>query len=75
MQSQLVTMIRSLRDFISEQNKDVLENAIHTLKEELDFDADAINHLHFSLYLIQDAVSISIFCVKMIVLSPYKHVS
>ncbi|XP_049834926.1 mitogen-activated protein kinase kinase kinase 15 isoform X2 [Schistocerca gregaria] len=54
----LVAMIRSLRNYISDQNKESLENAIHTLKEELDFDADAINQLHFSLYLIQDAVNV-----------------
>lgn len=31
--------------------------AIRTLKEELDFDSTAINHLHLAIYLFQTAVN------------------
>ncbi|XP_063226712.1 mitogen-activated protein kinase kinase kinase 15 isoform X2 [Bacillus rossius redtenbacheri] len=56
--SLLETLIRGLRDFISDQNKEALEAAIHTLREELDFDADAINQLHFAIYLFQESVNV-----------------
>lgn len=49
--------MRSLRDYISEQNTGVITMAIRTLKEELDFDSNAINHLHLAIYLFQTAVN------------------
>jgi len=53
--------MRGMKDYISDQNRGVIENAIHTLKEELDFDAAAISQLHFAIYLFQESVSIPIF--------------
>lgn len=49
--------MRGLRDYISEQNQEVIITAIRTLKEELDFDSTAINHLHLAIYLFQTAVN------------------
>ncbi|KAG8238441.1 hypothetical protein J437_LFUL002898, partial [Ladona fulva] len=54
----LETLMRGLKEYIPEQNREYIETAIHTLKEELDFDAVAINHLHFAIYLFQDAVNV-----------------
>ncbi|KAL0108005.1 hypothetical protein PUN28_014935 [Cardiocondyla obscurior] len=55
--SHLVLLMRGLRDYIAEQNQEVIVTAIRTLKEELDFDATAINHLHLAIYLFQTAVN------------------
>uniref|UniRef100_A0A1L8DKG4 mitogen-activated protein kinase kinase kinase n=1 Tax=Nyssomyia neivai TaxID=330878 RepID=A0A1L8DKG4_9DIPT len=54
--SHLELMIRALRSYIIEQNRDCLENAIGQLKKNLDFDSTAIDHLHLALYSFQDAV-------------------
>ncbi|XP_039277638.1 mitogen-activated protein kinase kinase kinase 15 isoform X1 [Nilaparvata lugens] len=53
----LEVLMRGLRDYIADQKKEVIENAIHCLKEDLDFDSVAINQLHYALYLFQDAVN------------------
>ncbi|XP_014475486.1 PREDICTED: mitogen-activated protein kinase kinase kinase 15 isoform X2 [Dinoponera quadriceps] len=55
--SHLVLLMRGLRDYIAEQNQDVIVTSIRTLKEELDFDSTAINHLHLAIYLFQTAVN------------------
>ncbi|XP_066582045.1 mitogen-activated protein kinase kinase kinase 15 isoform X3 [Prorops nasuta] len=55
--SHLEILMRSLKDYIAEQNQDVITTAIRTLKEELDFDSTAINHLHLAIYLFQTAVN------------------
>jgi len=49
-------LIRALRDYIIEQKKDNLKKALAQLKNELDFDSTAIDHLHLALYTFQDAV-------------------
>lgn len=49
--------MRALRDYIAEQNQEVIVTAIRTLKEELDFDSTAINHLNLAIYLFQMAVN------------------
>ena len=49
--------MRALRDYIAEQNQEVIVTAIRTLKEELDFDSTAINHLNLAIYLFQTAVN------------------
>lgn len=49
--------MRGLKDYISEQNQEVIITAIRTLKEELDFDSTAINHLQLAIYLFQTAVN------------------
>lgn len=46
-------MIRALRDYIMEQNKDTLEHSWSQLKKSLDFDSTAIDHLHLALYSFQ----------------------
>lgn len=46
-------MIRALRDYIIELNKNVLDTAIGQLKKDLDFDSTAIDHLHLALYSFQ----------------------
>lgn len=46
----------AIRDYISHQNKETLENAMGALKKSLDFDSTAIDHLHLALYSFQDAV-------------------
>ncbi|XP_012153342.1 apoptotic signal-regulating kinase 1 isoform X3 [Megachile rotundata] len=53
----LVLLMRALRDYIAEQNHEVIVTAIRTLKEELDFDSTAINHLNLAIYLFQTAVN------------------
>lgn len=53
--------MRGMKDYISDQNREIIESAIHTLKEELDFDAAAISQLHFAIYLFQESVSIYLF--------------
>ncbi|XP_046667133.1 mitogen-activated protein kinase kinase kinase 15 isoform X2 [Homalodisca vitripennis] len=54
----LETLMCGLREYIANQNKDQLETAIHTLKEDLEFDSVAINQLHLAIYLFQDAVNV-----------------
>lgn len=46
-------MIRSLREYIIDVKKDILENALGQLKKNLDFDSTAIDHLHLALYSFQ----------------------
>lgn len=53
----LVVLMKGLRDYITDQNKTVVEQTIYNLKEQLNFDSDAMHQLHFSLYFFQDAVS------------------
>ncbi|XP_046837882.1 mitogen-activated protein kinase kinase kinase 15 isoform X1 [Vespa crabro] len=53
----LILLMRGLKDYISEQNQEVIITAIRTLKEELDFDSTAINHLQLAIYLFQTAVN------------------
>lgn len=47
-----------LKEYIANQNKEQLEAAMHSLKEDLEFDSVAINQLHLAIYLFQDAVSL-----------------
>lgn len=58
--------MRGMKDYISDQNREVIESAIHTLKEELDFDAAAISQLHFAIYLFQESVSMHLFLLLQI---------
>lgn len=53
LQENLEIMIRALRNYIIEQNKEILENAMNKLKNSLEFDATAIDHLHLALYSFQ----------------------
>lgn len=49
----LHVMIHALREYIIEQNKEILEKAMGKLKNSLEFDATAIDHLHLALYSFQ----------------------
>ncbi|KAL0831480.1 hypothetical protein ABMA28_002279 [Loxostege sticticalis] len=53
----LETLRLALKDYIMDQNRSVIEQAITTLKEELDFDSRAINELHAAIYMFQEAVN------------------
>lgn len=46
-----------LKDYIMDQNPEAVAIAIRKVKEELDFDAAAINQLHFAIYLFQESVN------------------
>ena len=50
----LILLMRALRDYIVEQNQGVIVTAIRTLKEELDFDSIAINHLNLAILSISN---------------------
>jgi mitogen-activated protein kinase kinase kinase 5 len=52
----LETLIRALKDYIIDQNKETLKKSLSQLKKQLDFDSTAIDHLHYALYKFQDAV-------------------
>lgn len=52
----LEILMKGLRDYIIDQNRTVVEQTMYSLKEQLNFDSDAVHQLHFSLYLFQDAV-------------------
>ncbi|CAH0714549.1 unnamed protein product, partial [Brenthis ino] len=54
----LETLRCALKDYIMDQNRSVIERAIIVLKEELDFDANAINELHSAIYMFQEAVNV-----------------
>lgn len=56
-QNHLETLRCALKDYIMDQNKAVIEQAITSLKEELDFDSNAINELHSAIYMFQEAVN------------------
>ncbi|XP_026732340.1 mitogen-activated protein kinase kinase kinase 15 isoform X2 [Trichoplusia ni] len=53
----LETLRCALKDYIMDQDKSVIEQAITSLKEELDFDSNAINELHSAIYMFQEAVN------------------
>ncbi|GIZ01938.1 hypothetical protein CEXT_738141 [Caerostris extrusa] len=52
----LKVLLEGLREYIPEQNKLYLQQAISTLKEEVEFDGIAVNQMHLALYVFQDAV-------------------
>lgn len=52
----LCKMIRGLRQYIVDENKENLEKSIVQIKLSLDFDTTAIDHLHLALYSFQEAV-------------------
>lgn len=49
----LQMLMKGLKDYLTDQTVNVIENAVRQLKEELDFDATAINQLQFAIYLYQ----------------------
>ncbi|XP_038215029.1 mitogen-activated protein kinase kinase kinase 15 isoform X2 [Zerene cesonia] len=54
----LETLRCALKEYIMDQNRAVIEQAITTLKEDLDFDSNAINELHSAIYMFQEAVNV-----------------
>lgn len=52
----LEMLMKGLRDYITNQNRNVIEKTIYNLKDQLDFDSNAVHQLNFSLYLFQEAV-------------------
>ncbi|XP_012548538.1 mitogen-activated protein kinase kinase kinase 15 isoform X1 [Bombyx mandarina] len=54
----LETLRCALKEYIMDQNRNVIEQAMTTLKEELDFDSNAINELHSAIYMFQEAVNV-----------------
>lgn len=59
LQNHLETLRCALKDYIMDSKKeDGIVRAIRTLKEELDFDSNAINELHSAIYMFQEAVNV-----------------
>ncbi|KAI8422665.1 hypothetical protein MSG28_006436 [Choristoneura fumiferana] len=54
----LETLRCALKDYIMDQNRSVIEQAITSLKEDLDFDSNAINELNAATYMFQEAVNV-----------------
>lgn len=52
-QKHLARLMDALKDYLTEQSLTVVETAVRQLKEELDFDVNAINQLQFAIYLYQ----------------------
>lgn len=52
----LEVLMKGLRDYITNQDRLVVEQTINSLKEQLNFDVYAVHQLLFSLYFFRDAV-------------------
>ncbi|KAF5298256.1 hypothetical protein FQR65_LT09767 [Abscondita terminalis] len=53
----LAKLMGGLKEYLTEQSVSVVETTVRHLKEELDFDATAINQLQFAIYLYQESVN------------------
>ncbi|ALC47336.1 Pk92B [Drosophila busckii] len=64
--SDLELLIRGLRDYIMNENEKHLEATINELKQKLNNDPIALDHLHLALYSFQDAVVcvLRLHCIK-----------
>ncbi|XP_027836308.1 mitogen-activated protein kinase kinase kinase 15 isoform X2 [Aphis gossypii] len=51
----LEVLMKGLRDYITDQNRNIVERTIYNLKEQLNFDTVAVHQLHISLCLFKDA--------------------
>lgn len=49
-------LLRGLKEYIADGNRQAVETMIRNIKEELEFDCEALNHLHLAIYLLQDSV-------------------
>lgn len=47
----------AMKNYIIEPDKECIERAITSLKEDLDFDVMAINQLHCAIYCFQESVN------------------
>ncbi|CAH1228787.1 MAP3K15 [Branchiostoma lanceolatum] len=52
----LVYLIESLRQYIKDQVGSILAKAIGTMKQQLEFDSQAMNEVQIALYIFQDVV-------------------
>ncbi|XP_014206497.1 mitogen-activated protein kinase kinase kinase 15 isoform X2 [Copidosoma floridanum] len=53
----LETLFRALKDFITEQNRQIITVVISKLKEELGFESPSLIQLHFAIYLFHSTVN------------------
>lgn len=53
---ELQKLLHGIREYIMNEKEKQLESCINGLKEELNYDATALDHLHLALYSFQDAV-------------------
>lgn len=56
-EANLKVLLEGLREYIPEQNKSPVQQAIANLKEEVEFDGIAINQIQHAVYVFQDAVN------------------
>lgn len=54
--SELQKLIHGIREYIMNEKEKHLEACINSLKEELNYDGAALDHLHLALYSFQEAV-------------------
>lgn len=54
--TELQILLRGLKDYIVNENEKKLEAIISDLKQSLNYEENAINHLHLALYSFQEAV-------------------
>ncbi|KAI8129196.1 Mitogen-activated protein kinase kinase kinase 15 [Lucilia cuprina] len=54
--NELQKLLHGIREYIMNEKEKHLEACINSLKEELSYDAAALDHLHLALYSFQDAV-------------------
>ncbi|XP_024085213.1 mitogen-activated protein kinase kinase kinase 15 isoform X2 [Cimex lectularius] len=55
-EAHLESLVAMVRDYIANQDKTVMENAINKLKAEFNNDTVSLDHLQLALYFFQDAV-------------------
>ncbi|KAK6633749.1 hypothetical protein RUM44_004356 [Polyplax serrata] len=53
----LQSLLRGLKEYIADLNRQPIENIIRNVKEELEFDCEALNQLHLAIYLLQDSIN------------------
>lgn len=52
----LCKLMDGLKMFLTDQNISIVETTVKQLREQLDFDATALNQLQFAIYLYQVSV-------------------
>ncbi|CAG0916359.1 unnamed protein product [Notodromas monacha] len=57
-QENLQELMKSLKSFIADQNKQAIGDVVKSLKEELEYDGASINQLQIALYLFTEAVNV-----------------
>lgn len=64
----LSKLMDGLKMYLTEQSLNIVENTVKQLKEQLDFDATAINQLQFAVYLFQVSIP-AVFLYKKLLFS------